>query len=424
MFDKVRWHVCLLLATGLMFGLATPVAVGSTTIEVWTLALSPAFDDFVNRMIASFEESHPEIAVNWVDVPFGAMVHKLTVAIAAGQPPDAVNLNTPWIIEFAAANALAPVDDYFPPVERYIFWEGLWNANIVGESCYGVPWYVDSIPILIYNREIFEQAGLDPDAPPATWEEMTEYARVIKEELGLYGFCPTIIAHRELSLMGVPLVTPDGKAAAFNVPAAVERLEWYQMLYNEELMPRELGGFMQARHLFGARQLAMFVAGVSQVKHIEINFPDVFEVTDVAPAPTGVDGRFHAAGWSWSIPHNARHPREGAAFIRWATSPYWQAEFSKLASIVPSTKIGLHTDPWFLERMEEDPNVKAQVIASRMLPYGINMDAPFFTRIPPGKFSPVTRIIAEYWVAAIRGEYTAEEALSLAERLVNEVLRN
>ena len=419
MHKREKWSIALLIAVAIFA--TSIVAFGAVTINIWTVSLKPAFNDYMGQVITSFENSHPDINVNWVDIPYGAMVQKLTAAIAAGQPPDAVNLNTPWIIDFASKGGLAPMEKYFSVVDQYSFWKGVWDANVVNGHSYGVPWYVGSIDVLMYNREIFKAAGLDPNKPPTTWEERTQYAEILKEKTGVYGFCPSISAHREVLLAGVPIVNSDATKAAFDDPAVVKRLEWYEKLYKENLMPHDLGGYMEARQLFGSKQLAMYIAGISQVKHIQINSPDVYAVTDVAPVPAGAGGIYSERGWSWSIPYNAPNPKEGAEFIRQITSPYWQVEFSKYASVIPSTKIGLQTDPWFLERAN-DPCVKALMISSQELSHSKNLDAVSTTGIPPAKFQPIRRIMNQYWTDAIQGKYTAEQALNLADKAVNEIL--
>jgi len=66
-----------------------------------------------------------------------------------------------------------------------------------------------------------------------TWDEVLEYSRIIRSKLDIYGFEPNIIAIDELLLEGVPIVTPDGKKAAFNTPEAVAKLEWFQKAYRE-----------------------------------------------------------------------------------------------------------------------------------------------------------------------------------------------
>jgi putative chitobiose transport system substrate-binding protein len=315
------------------------VVLGKTvTIEFWTLSLSPTFDDYIKAIIEDFEKNNPGIKVNWVDIPYSAAVEKLTAAIAARKAPDVVNLNTSWALDFIAQDALAALDEYIPESVRYVYWENLWNGTMVNGKSYAVPWYA-SIPIMMYNKELFERAGLDPEDPPQTWEEVTEAARIIKEMTGAYGLEPNIIALDELLLEGIPLVSEDGKKAAFNTPEAVKKLQWFQMLFTEDLMPRSLGGYVEGRQKYSAGQLAMYPAGLTMLKHIEVNSPDIYGVTDVSTYPLGKAKLVKVSLMNMAIPFTSKYKEEAAKFILWATSPYWQVKFSNYATIVPSTKI-------------------------------------------------------------------------------------
>jgi len=155
----------------------------TTTIEVWTLSLSPWFDDYMKDVNTGFEEAHPGVKVDWVDVPYNAGLQKLQASIAARKAPDVVNMNTKWAVDLVSLDALAPLDDYVTEVEKYRYWPQLLEGNTVEDKLYSIPWY--SAPqILIYNKDIFKAAGLDPKDPPETWEEMLEVSRIIKEKTG------------------------------------------------------------------------------------------------------------------------------------------------------------------------------------------------------------------------------------------------
>lgn len=399
--------------------LATFVMAKVVTIEVWTLSLSPTFDDYLNAVVESFEKANPGIKVNLVDIPYGAALQKLQAAIAAGKAPDAVNLNTPWTIDLAAMEALQPIDDYVTEVEKYLYWEKLWNATVIDGKSYAVPWY-GSPMVLIYNRQIFEEAGLDPDNPPQTFEEMLEVSRIIRERTGVYGFEPNINGYLDLITEGVPMVTPDGKKAAFNTPKAIEKLKWYQTLYNEELIPRSLGGYIAGKQDYSAGKIAMYPVGITMLKHIQVNSPSIFAVTDVAPHPIGDGKILKNSIMNFSIPVNAKHPREAVKFVLWMTSPYWQIQFGRHATILPSTKISYDSDTWFIENAETNLLIKAQVMAAKASGYAADI-----SRIPgldPEKHGEFTRILNDYFLKAIKGEYTAEEALAKAEEEINELL--
>lgn len=400
------------------------LSFSKVTIEFWTLSLSPTFDDYINAIIKDFEAQNPDIEVKWLDVPYGAAVQKFTAAVTAKQAPDVMNLNTTWAIDFAAQGALLPLDEYLTENEKNLYWEKLWDSTVIDGKSYAFPWYA-SIPILMYNRDFFEKAGLDPDNPPKTWDEVFEYSRIIRAKLDIYGFEPNIIAVDELLLEGIPIVTPDGKKAAFNTPEAVAKLEWFQKAYRENLMPRSLGGYGEGRQLFEAGKLAMYPAGLTMLKHIETNSPDIYKVTDVAAYPVGKAGTIKASLMNFVLPITTKHPKEAVKFALFITSPKWQIEFSKYATILPSTKQGLETSEEFMERAKKgDISAKAMLMASKSMEKAVDLNAITVHHIPSDKYSQVRKVLQDYWLKAIKGEYSAQEALNLAEKEINEILSN
>ncbi|PNR95821.1 ABC transporter substrate-binding protein [Petrotoga olearia] len=391
----------------------------SVNVEFWTLSLS-TFSDYINSVIDTFEAANPDIKINWVDVPYDAFQQKLIASIASGNPPDLVNMNTPWAIDFAAQDALSPIDEFVNEVEKYVYLPNYWEATVIDGKSYAIPWYL-SPQIMLYNKQIFEEAGLDPNVPPKTWDEIIEYSRIIKEKTGLYGYQPNIVAHIDLQEEGVPLISADGKKAIVNTPEAMSKLKQHQLAFKEALMPQDLGGYQAGTQKYAGGRIAMFPVGITMVKHVQINSPSIFEVSDVTSFPLGKGKKIPAGAMNVAVPYNAKNKAEAVKFGLWLTSPYWQVEFAKIATVVPSTKISLEEDPWFLERAERDLNVKAQLVASESMIYGFDQDA-IGKIIGPAKYSEFRRILDDYWIPAIKGDYTAEEALSLAEEELDDLL--
>ncbi|ABX31257.1 extracellular solute-binding protein family 1 [Petrotoga mobilis SJ95] len=404
--------VCLIISSLML-------SAKSVTVEFWTLSLS-TFSDYINSVIDTFEAANPDIKINWVDVPYDAFQQKLIAAIASGNPPDLVNMNTPWVIDFAAQDALSPIDEFVTEVDKYLYLPNYWEATVIDGKSYAIPWYL-SPQIMLYNKQIFEEAGLDPNVPPKTWDEIIEYSRIIKEKTGLYGYQPNIVAHIDLQEEGVPLISEDGKKAIVNTPEAMAKLKQHQLAFKEALMPQDLGGYQAGTQKYAGGRIAMFPVGITMVKHVQINSPSIFEVSDVTSFPLGKGKKIPAGAMNVAVPYNAKNKAEAVKFGLWLTSPYWQVEFAKIATVVPSTKISLEEDPWFLERAERDLNVKAQLVASESMIYGFDQDA-IGKIIGPAKYSEFRRILDDYWIPAIKGDYTAEEALSLAEEELDDLL--
>ncbi len=79
-----------------------------TTLDLWTWALRPTFDDYIARLVAAFELEHPGVRVRWTDVAADAMRRKVFAAGAAGKMPDVVNFSDQHFAQFAGLDALRP----------------------------------------------------------------------------------------------------------------------------------------------------------------------------------------------------------------------------------------------------------------------------------------------------------------------------
>nr|WP_129789155.1 sugar ABC transporter substrate-binding protein [Promicromonospora panici] len=178
----------LVAATGAVLLAATTAACaggsgdeteGDGTLSVWIMqGTNPDAKTFFDDVSAAFEEQTGATLdvefVEWADAH-----DRFVTSIAGGTTPDVAETGTTWTPEFADAGALAPLDEYVDGAgvtEDLV--EGLVEAGTYDEQLYGMPWYA-GVRSLVYNTEMFEQAGVEP---PTTWAELEEAAAGLKEE--------------------------------------------------------------------------------------------------------------------------------------------------------------------------------------------------------------------------------------------------
>ncbi|MGW2094144.1 sugar ABC transporter substrate-binding protein [Promicromonospora sukumoe] len=176
----------LAAATGALLLAATTAACGSGgegegdgTLSVWIMqGTNPGAEDFFADVSTAFEEETGATLdvefVEWADAH-----DRFVTSIAGGTTPDVAETGTTWTPEFADAGALAPLDEYVDGAgvsEDLV--EGLVDAGTYDEQLYGMPWYA-GVRSLVYNTEMFEQAGVEP---PTTWAELEDAAAALKEE--------------------------------------------------------------------------------------------------------------------------------------------------------------------------------------------------------------------------------------------------
>jgi multiple sugar transport system substrate-binding protein len=147
------------------------------------VASEAATRETIAKAIAAFEKQNPNVTVESLAIPFDQMRQQLLTMAAGGNPPDVMQFSGPWSQELGAQGAL--VDLYEIADEGYINdnYEGGLEAGEYEGKLYAAPLSLTPHAFW-YNKDLMEQAGLDPDQPPKTMEELDQQMAQIKTELG------------------------------------------------------------------------------------------------------------------------------------------------------------------------------------------------------------------------------------------------
>lgn len=144
------------------------------------------------ELIEMFEQANPMITVEPIGAPSNEVLSRVQADMVAGQDVDVAQLVFRDLIYAAEQLGAQPLEDVvgqeladhaagFVP-------SGLALGEVEGKT-YGLA-YVFSTPVMFINRDLFEQAGLDPDQPPRTWAEVKTAGAAIMERTGKHGFFP------------------------------------------------------------------------------------------------------------------------------------------------------------------------------------------------------------------------------------------
>lgn len=112
-------------------------------------------------IIDKYEALHPDVEIVWEDVPWDVLQQKLLAAFSSGNPPDVVNLNAQWTIEFAQKRVLFPIDELLPEEVLSQYFDDMMKGLTWKGHIYGIPWYT-AVDVILYNKEIFEKLVLTP----------------------------------------------------------------------------------------------------------------------------------------------------------------------------------------------------------------------------------------------------------------------
>ena len=161
-------------------GCAPKPAAGPVTIHVLTMdqaGLKPAEIDQIAR---DFEAKNPDIKVAMEYVSYDNVHDKIVTGMAAKPPAyDAAMLDVIWPDEFIKAGYLADVTSRVTPDMKSGMFPASWNGVTRNGKVYGMPWLMD-VKYFMYNKDMLQKAGIT--APPATWEDLVDQAKIIKQK--------------------------------------------------------------------------------------------------------------------------------------------------------------------------------------------------------------------------------------------------
>lgn len=255
----------------------------------------------VEALISTFEEEHPNVTIESVPVGFSDIPTQAITMISQGNSPDIVQVEPGYTAQLAAEGLLAPLDELAGQeyLDRLI--PEVLEPATVEDQLVAVPWFAAPFA-LWYNRVLMEEAGLDPESPPATLDEMTSAMQQVSETnpdalgfgldttnrtFGLTHNWAPIRAH------GAVPFTADGTVSA-DSQEMQDYLEWVGMLVSEGYTQRnkKLGDF---RNLAAQGDLLFafdgpYLAGTMQSINSELDDEALFETWGVAPFPAGGNG--------------------------------------------------------------------------------------------------------------------------------------
>ncbi len=314
-------------------------------------------DEAMQAVVDDFNRSQNRIFVKKLAV--SEMLRKLMLATAGGNPPDVAGLWSSNIPDFAEKGALTPLnkmieqagiraEDYIP-----IYWQQC--------SHHGFMWALPSTPTTLalhWNKKLFREAGLDPDRPPQSLDELdamsdqltvveikrngksvrVRYPDLTDQEKRAKNFRLVQVGHlptqpgwwmpQWVYWFGGRLWDGERTITA-NSPEAIQTFEWLRQapekfgIENLRSFGATFGNFASPSDPFLAGQVAMVLQGVWMYNFISKFAPHLEWAA--APFPAKDPARFPLVTLAECdvllIPKGAAHPKEAFEFIRYVNSP-------------------------------------------------------------------------------------------------------
>jgi putative chitobiose transport system substrate-binding protein len=324
------------------------------TLQLWTLALRPRFTSYIENLIDRFQQAHPNIKVNWVDVPYEAMQRKFIVAGAAKKSPDVVNLTDMQMARFGSLGGMLDLTGLLPDDPQQTYLPGAFFFARLDGGIRGLPWYITT-SVRFANRRLLAEAGFTPESLSSDWPTLRRQALEYHRKTGKFLFAPLLGQESALPTLMLAdglnpfKAKPGGGIEANLTDERIVRLvsEWVE-LFRSGALPREsaIAGHTAQIELYQTGRTAVLDMGANMLDRIRDAAPQVFADTDVSPATLGQLRRSGIAVMFISVCSTSRHPKEAAQLAWFITSPQNQLDFCRLVNILPSTTQSLD-DPLF-----------------------------------------------------------------------------
>jgi multiple sugar transport system substrate-binding protein len=343
------WLLLFIMLLPISFGCGQEKGVKLTFWQFWP-------SDIIVPIIAEFEKANPGIKVEMQQLTWQNGFEKIVAAVSSGTQPDLCELGSTWVPRFAADGVLTDITEHVKDLEDdYLFWE---SCTLEGRV-YGVPW-VAGTRVLFYNKELFRRAGLDPDSPPTTWEELIHCAQKV-HSLGrdVYGFGMNAGERYILYKKFMPfawgnggrILSEDLKRSVFSSRENLDALRFYCSLKDFSLTEKQDVLDMA----FKQGRLGAQISGGWNLRTIPADAPDLQFGVALVPRPAAASG-FHAsfAGSEILVTFvKSRHKEEALRLARFLISRENVISLCRSAKSVQPALKGSENDPYYVSRLLE-----------------------------------------------------------------------
>lgn len=407
---KARFAIPLMILGVLMGGLALGQEL--TFWHYWDGANGQVLQGLIDR----YEEAHPGVTIEATFVPGSELVTRLQTAIAGDATPTMAISDLVAMPLLTTSGALAPLDGYIAAsgVDMDDYFEGPLVYGLRDGVRYSLPVSASDLG-LFWNKALFEEAGLDPETPPATWEELTQFANQIEERTGHIGL--ELFAQGgegttwqwQVYLWGAggEMLADDLSEPAFNSDAGVRALRYWVDRVEDGSSAIATWG------LFGRGEAGMVMDGswMTQFFPMQVDF----QLGSAAfPHPADGEPATNLGGEQVFIFERDDATEQAAwDFIEWFGSTEVQVEWDRNTGFMP-----------IRQSVAQDDAYVAWVSNARplLMPFVESM-AFAHARPPVESYPQLSDILANYILEALHGRMTPEAALDAAASEVAPLLR-
>lgn len=340
MLNRKIW---IALGAALMGATALAGAASAETLTMWVRASAT---NAAGHLVDLWNSTHPD-KIELTTIPDNQMVTKLATGAQAGEVPDLVSFDLIYMPDFMKAGfledltAVLKADPNYAGVAQAYKDIASYEGKIYGAG------FTPDVSILVWNKDLFKKAGLDPNKPPRTIGEIHEDAKKIRalggDTYGFYfsGACPGCNIFTSSPMMvaaGSKILPTSGKDDALTGEGVKDVLEAFKQMWSEGLIPKNAEADNGANFTgeFMTGKIGIQGTGGFLLSELKKNAPNLdFGVTFLPGAKEGQVSSF-VGGDVVAIPKSSKHLDLAKKFIAWQLTDEAQIEGLAKNNILPS----------------------------------------------------------------------------------------
>jgi len=323
--------------------LAAPaIAQSSTEISFYyPVAVGGPITKLIDAYAGEFEKDNPSIKVKPIYAgTYQETIVKALTAHKSGNPPTTSVLLSTDMFTLIDEEAVTPIDDFIRTDDDKAWLKSFFPAFMLNSQTAGKTWGVPfqrSTIVLYWNKDLFKEAGLDPDVPPATWAEQVTFAQKLTKldasgasqwgiQVPSSGF-PYWLFQGFTTQAGTVLMNEEGNRSFYDRAEVVEALTyWVDLSRKHKVHPTGIVEWGTTPKDFFEKKAAMIWTTTGNLTNVRNNAKFPF---GVAMLPAGKRRGSPTGGGNFYISRKAPAAQQEAAFkfMRWITSPERAAQW-------------------------------------------------------------------------------------------------
>ena len=323
------------LAAVTAIGIAAPAAAETELTMYYPIAVGGKLTEVVDGIVADFEAENPDIKVNAIySGNYDDTRVRALSALASGDPAQLAVMFSIDAYDLIEQDLVMAFDDISGVDKSWLnsFYPALMaNGNIEGKT-WGIPFQRSTI-VAYYNKDLFRAAGLDPEAPPTTWDEIISMGKTLTKD-GTYGLMIPSTGYpywmfQALAIQnGKEVMSNDGLTTFFDDGTVIDTLDFWKSLSTEHgIMPEGTVEWGTLRQAFLEGKTAMMWHSTGNLTAVKNNASFDFGVAEL---PANVRKGSPTGGGNFYVFKNTGAEERSAALklIEFMTSPEQAAAWS------------------------------------------------------------------------------------------------